>query len=267
MAKASNMNQARWDRLANAFEDTVCDITAVDMNHQMRRLVRRVKLPRRGSRLVDLGCGIGTFVMEFGDSFAEIIAVDFAPHILARAKSRQSASILEKTRWLRMDLAQAARKIGTVADLTVCLNVITSPDEKLRDRLWTSLASVTLPKGFALIVVPSIESANMVDELPVVQKNSKRRSTPAALAAQGLLNRAGAMQKHFSRGELARILPTYGLTPRRIARAYCPWSEEGLKKPRMSAAPYPWDWACLVQRVPATKVAAPRKKKSAGAVL
>lgn len=259
------MNQARWDRLANAFEDSVCDITAVDMTHQMRRLVRRVELPRRGACLVDLGCGIGTFVKEFGESFANIIAVDFAPHILARAKSRQTADILEKTRWLRMDLAQAARKIGTVADLTVCLNVITSPDEKLRDRLWTSLASVTLPKGYALIVVPSVESANMVDALPAVQKKSKRRTTPAALVAQGLLNRAGAMQKHFSRSELARLLPAYGLTPRRITRAYCPWSEEGLKKPRTSAAPYPWDWACLVQRVPASKVAAPRKKSSSGA--
>jgi SAM-dependent methyltransferase len=245
------LNRNQWNQLANDFEDSVCDLTATDLNSQLAKLMKHVKLPSEKARLVDLGCGIGTFIREFGGRFDGIVGIDFAAKILARAKNRQPADLLGRIQWHTMDTAQAPAAIGTCADLTVCLNVVTSPVEKTREEQWAAIAAVTKPGGFALVGIPSIESARMVDEVV----HAKKKGPRAVLDPKGLLDRTGAVQKHYSRPELKQIMERHGFTSVRISRVYCPWSEEGMKKPRASAAPYPWDWACLAQRA-AAKAAA-----------
>ena len=241
------MNRTQWNQLAAEFEDSVCDLTATDLTSQLSKLMKRVTLPNSGARLVDLGCGIGTFIREFGHRFEGIVGIDFAAKILARAKNRQPPQLVDRIQWRTMDTAQAPAAIGTCADLTVCLNVVTSPVEKTREEQWAAIAAVTRPGGFALVGIPAIESARMVDEVV----NAKKKGPRAVLDPKGLLDRTGAVQKHYSRPELRKIMERHGFTSVHISRVYCPWSEEGMRKPRTSAAPYPWDWACLAQRAAA----------------
>jgi len=244
------LNSKQWNQLAAEFEDSVCDLTATDLNSQLTRLMKHVVLPPGGARLVDLGCGIGTFIREFGDRFESIIGLDFAAKILARAKNRQPKELVERIQWHTLDLAQAPAAIGACADLTVCLNVVTSPVEKTREELWAAIAAVTKPGGFTIVGIPAIESARMVDDVV----NAKKKGPRAVLDPKGLLDRTGAVQKHYSRPELKQIMERHGFTSVRISRVYCPWSEEGMRKPRASSAPYPWDWACLAQRAAAKAV-------------
>jgi hypothetical protein len=140
-----------------------------------------------------------------------------------------------------LDVARAHEAFGASADLMVCMNVITSPSAARRKGLWASIAAVVKPRGLALIVVPSIESARMVHEI--------EHGRPASARAQrtGLLARSGAVQKHYARDELDRILPAHGLAVERIAPLYYPWSEEGLATPRGKAAS-PFDWVCVARR-------------------
>jgi SAM-dependent methyltransferase len=237
------MSRTDWNRLANKFETRVCDITRTETSDQVSRCVAAVAPSPQRSVLVDLGCGIGTFIQHFGDRFREIVAVDIAPRMVERAKERCNGR-LPKTTWLAMGIERAAKRIGTRADLTVCLNVITSPNRARQDGLWASVAAVTKPRGYALVVVPSIESARMVRE---VETRGRRRVKPTE--ADGVVRRADVWEKHYERRELSALLPRYGLVAKRIARGYFPWSQEGLTKPRSGDYKSPWDWVCLAQRV------------------
>ena len=95
------MKRADWNRLADNFESEVCDITREERTGKVERYVNAVKLPRRGAVLVDLGCGIGTFVSRFGSRFARIVAVDHASKIVARAKLSSTCATPVRSRYRR----------------------------------------------------------------------------------------------------------------------------------------------------------------------
>lgn len=230
------MNRVEWDLHAAKFESLVCDIVTDETSGQMPRFVAAACRSRKNLELVDLGCGVGSFVKKFGHRFERITGIDFAPRIVARARKR--CADLPNAKWLAMDVTQSAKVLGTVADLTVCLNVITSPRQAKRDALWSTMADVTKPKGFALVVVPSMESQLMVNKLGASADKIK---------AGGLVHRDGVWQKFYERDELISTVSGTGFEVTRIAKVYYPWSVDGLRKPRLSRQ-LPWDWGFLAQR-------------------
>jgi SAM-dependent methyltransferase len=243
------MDRAEWNGLADEFEESVCDIVASETNDQLRRFVSAARPLPKKPVLVDLGCGIGTFIRTFGRRFDRIIGVEYAPRIMARAKERCAG--VKGVEWLTMDAARAAKRIGCRADLTVCLNVITSASSATRNAQWASLAAVTKPSGFALVVVPSLESDEML-----MEAHRAERSGKAAATAGGLADRDGSRQKHYRRDELIEIFRGQGLEVKRLGPVFSPWSGEGLDRPRPGKAKGPWDWICLARkpgRSPATR--------------
>ncbi len=236
------VNRKEWDALAKDFEREVCDITRETKTDRIDRVMRRLKFSPSSDVLVDLGCGLGTFIARYGDRFAHSIGVEHAPRIIARAKK---ALADRQVRWLTSSLPPAARRIGRVADLTVCMNVITMPKARVRDAMWTSLARVTKRGGHALIVVPSIESDRMVERIAY-------GTTPAeakAAAPDGLVDRGGARQKHFAKDELRAVLAERGFRVTSIQRVTYPWAKEGLRKPRNAGTRMPYDWLVLARRL------------------
>lgn len=236
------MDRRAWNRHANEFEDMICDITVDERGNQVSRFVKASRLPANAV-LVDLGCGLGSFVQKFGSRFQKILAVDFAARIIARA--RQRCAEQPGVQWLVMDVARAFKAIGRCADLTVCMNVITSPSAAKRKALWSCLANVTKPSGFALVVVPSIESNEMVEQSVC----SARRTGAFATKRGGLVKHEDSWQKHFGRGELVTTMSDHGFLVKRIGCVSFGWDDEGLRNPRAAGRKSPWDWICLAQRV------------------
>jgi SAM-dependent methyltransferase len=237
------MSRREWNRTAENFKDLVCDIAAEETNDQLRRYVSAARPSPDKSVLVDLGCGIGTFVQKFGDRFSGIFAADFAAEAIRQAESAyRGATPVE---WRVADLTECPALFGTsCADLTVCLNVITSPSAAKRKSLWETVRLVTKPAGHALIVVPSIESCHMMAE----RENRGRKRPRAASRGDGIAVRGNVWQKHFSRGELVEILTGLGFEVARLGAVNYPWATEGLRKPRLAVQP-PWGWICLARRV------------------
>ena len=234
------MDRAEWNQLADDFEDAVCDIVASETSDQLRRYVGAARPLPKSPTLVDLGCGIGTFIQTFGHRFGRIVGVEYAPRIMARAKAR--CAKVKGVEWLTMDVARAADEIGCRADLTVCLNVITSASAAVRNAQWAAVAHVTKPGRFALVVVPSLESDEMLMGAHRAERSGKAPATEA-----GLADRDGARQKHYRRDELSEIFDGLGLDVKRLGRVFSPWSGEGLDTPRGDASG-PWDWIVLAQR-------------------
>jgi SAM-dependent methyltransferase len=238
------MNRAQWNKLASRFESQVCDITREGVTDQITRYVNAVPLPRTGSVLVDLGCGLGSFVGKFGNRFSRVIATDHAGKIIERA--RKLCVCKSPVTWLVTDLASVPDAIGCCSDLTVCMNVITSSNAKLRQAQWSSLARVTKPRGYALVVLPSVESDKLVREMGFrAGRAAEFKSTD-----DGLVERDKVFQKAYARAELASTFEAHGFAVKRIGRANYPWSVEGLRKPSTAKARLPWDWICLARRAP-----------------
>jgi SAM-dependent methyltransferase len=237
------VSRKEWDKLADEFEREVCDITRETKGREIARLVLGLRPSRRHSVLVDLGCGIGTFVERYGKLFRATFAVEHAPRIIARAKKR----LAKRTDivWLTSNIPPAARRIGALADLTVCMNVITMPSEKIRTQMWEGVAIVTRRRGHALIVVPSIESDRMVERIAYgTSRVQAMKDAPA-----GLVERGGSRQKHFAQGELHELLQQHGFRTLKMMRISYPWQKEGLRKPPNAGTRRPWDWLVLAQRL------------------
>lgn len=237
------MSRREWNRTADQFDELVCDIASEETNNQLRRFVSAAHPSRKSSVLVDLGCGTGTFVQKFGKHFRQVFAADFATAVVRQAeKTYQGATPAD---WRVADVKDCPKLFGRrVADLAVCLNVITSPSAARRKSLWASIKAVTKPSGHMLIVVPSIESCRMVAEW----ENRGRKKAKPASKKGGIAERGDIWQKHFSRGELAKIVSELGFAVVRLGAVSYPWSSEGLRKPRSATRP-PWDWICLAKRV------------------
>jgi SAM-dependent methyltransferase len=216
------VSRKEWDNLADDFEREVCDITRETSGREIARLVLGLRLSPGTSVLVDLGCGIGTFIERYGKLFRTTFAVEHAPRIIARAKKRLANR--SGITWLTSNIPPAAKRIGARADLTVCMNVVTMPQGRVRQQMWDGIAKVTKRNGHALIVVPSIESDRMVE-------------------------RGGSRQKHFAREELDALLATHGFRTKKVLRVSYPWQKEGLRKPRNAGKRQPWDWLVLAQRI------------------
>jgi 2-polyprenyl-3-methyl-5-hydroxy-6-metoxy-1,4-benzoquinol methylase len=234
------VDRAEWDELAENFEALVVDVTADETSDQVTRFVAAARLPK-SAVLVDLGCGIGSFIHRFGQRFAEIIGVEHAPRIVARAKAKCAG--MTNVRWITADVARGAKRIGPKADLAVCMNVITAENGAERTAQWRGLATVTKPGGFALVVVPSHDSERMVQKHTPAGKGGK-----PTFKDDGLSEKAGSWQKHYRRDELTALLARHGFQVKRMGRIYSPWSREGLRKPRNPAFKSPWDWICLAER-------------------
>ena len=236
------VSRKEWDALAKDFEREVCDITRETRTDRIDRIVRRLNPSPQTSVLADLGCGLGTFIARYGDRFAHAIGVEHAPRIIARARRALKG---RKVRWLTSSLPPAARRIGPVADLAVCMNVITMPQRRVRDAMWRSLARVTRPGGHALIVVPSIESDRMVERIAYGTSAAEAK----AASPDGLVERGGARQKHFAKDELRALLGAHGFRVATIERVTYPWQKEGLRKPRNAGSRMPYDWLVLAEKV------------------
>lgn len=230
------MSRRAWNLLATEFEDAVCDITSTS-GDRLAELVDRAR-PSRRRTLVDAGCGIGTFVERFGPRFGRVVAFDFAEAMVKRARRR--CRELKHVKWEALPLEEAGERFGPVAHLAVCLNVITSPDAKLRSRQWKSLAALVRPGGFLLVVVPSLESARYVAGL-------EGESLPSTQDKLDLIRRTDTRQKHFSRQQLRQRVNEQGLRVLSLRRIRYPWGDEGSEH---LAARSPWDWVCLAQKTP-----------------
>src|SRR3989440_4887847 len=213
------MSRREWNRTADQFDELVCDIASEETNNQLRRFVSAAHPSRKKSVLVDLGCGTGTFVQKFSKHFRQISRADVATAVVRKAEKTYQGTTPAK--WHVADVKDCPKLFGDrVADLAVCLNVITSPSAARRKSLWASVKAVTKPSGHMLVVVPSTESCEMVSEW----ENRARKKPKPALKKGGIAERGDIWQKHFSRDELIAIISELGFSVVRLGAVSYAWS-------------------------------------------
>lgn len=245
------LSRAQWNRLAARFNSSVCDITAGERGGVVHGLV--LDALRRNPRpvVVDVGCGMGTFIRRYGRRFGESVGVDFAERMLRGARRR--CAKVPRTRWVCSAVEDTPSKVGRVADLTVCMNVLTSPDGALRRRQWNALGRITQPGGCLLVVLPSFESAAFVADV----EERMNPGTSAQREADGTVQRGRARQKHYTRAEMRAAAERAGFRVIKVPKVHYGWNDEGLAPSKAIArGRFPWDWALLAVK----RAGSPRMK-------
>lgn len=238
-----SVSRAQWNRLAARFNSSVCDIVAGDRDRVMDGLVEQALKAHPKPTVVDLGCGMGTFIQRYGRKFGESIGVDFAERMLRGARRR--CAKVPRVRWACASVEDAPKTLSNTADILACFNVITSPDAALRRRQWKALAKVAKPGGHVLVVLPSLESSELVARV----EESLRPGSSGARLSDGSVHRGNARQKHYTRAELRAAAERAGLRVQKIARIPYPWSDDGVAAPKsVTRGRQPWDWVLVARR-------------------
>lgn len=236
-----SVSREQWNRLAARFNSSVCDIVAGDRDRVVDGLVEAALRRRPKPVVIDLGCGMGTFIRRYGRRFGESIGSDFAERMLRGARRR--CARVPRVRWVCSSVEDAPRLIGDRADISVCMNVLTSPDAALRRRQWRALGKITKPGGCTIVVLPSLESSQLVAR---VEEKLRPGSSGARSGDGTVVNRGKARQKHYTRAELRAAAEGAGIRVSKIVRVQYPWKDEGIEAaPGITGARRPWDWALL----------------------
>ena len=114
-------------------------------------LARKLVAPRAGGRLLDYGCGDGTFVAMVHADFAETLGVDVDPRQTAECVARLGH--LPGVRFgLARDLARAEPAGGW--NVVTCMEVLEHCIEPERRRVLDELARLVSRSGLVVISVP-----------------------------------------------------------------------------------------------------------------
>lgn len=244
--KPCGLTRGSWERLAHAFEGEVCDIVAADSRNVIERVIEGLRRDFSRSVLLDLGCGIGTFIQTHGRRFQSVYGADFSLNMLRYARRRCRG--VSNVRWLQADLSRIDHGTMPTGDLTVCLNVVTSPSKRIRNKMLRSLWKLTNPEGTTLLVVPSLESTLFVHR--TIKTGQLTGATKRKLLSRGILMCDGVAQKYFSKPEILEAIQQAGFRNCTARRVWIPWSEEGFEDghPRLKEKALPWDWLVVGHR-------------------
>ena len=243
LTKPAGLTRSSWERLAHAFEGEVCDIVAADCRKVIGGAIKGLRRDFSQATLLDLGCGIGTFIQTHGRRFRSVYGSDFSLNMLRYAKRR--CQDVPNVRWMQADLSQIDHATMPTGDVTVCLNVVTSPSKRIRNKMLRSLWKLTNAGGTTLLVVPSLESTLFVHR--TIKRDQLTGASKRKLLSQGILMCDGVVQKYFSKREALDSMRKAGFRKCTARRVWIPWSEEGLEDdhPRLNGKALPWDWLVL----------------------
>jgi SAM-dependent methyltransferase len=128
-----------------------CPSRVVRWSHGSRfELARRLVSPHKGGRLLDYGCGDGTFVAMVHGDFRETAGLDVAAGQIEQCRAR-----LGHLPGVRFALTRdAARDAAGPWDVVTCMEVLEHCLEPERRRVLDEIASLARPRGHVVISVP-----------------------------------------------------------------------------------------------------------------
>jgi ubiquinone/menaquinone biosynthesis C-methylase UbiE len=232
------MKTRDWDKLAAAYEAEVCDIFVRDRQRVIARWLQESGLLVGRRTLLDIGCGIGSFVKKYGRHFGASLGTDHSQRMLQIA-ARRCRSIPHAT-WLQADVQALPATLHGRGDLVVCSNVITFVSAAACHRAMQQVARCTKPGGALLFILPALESHDAVVALETGRVAPKRGAT-------AIVRRDDRMQRFYTAAGARQLAVRAGLRAIEVRKVWYPWADEGL-----TTAPrgheLPWDWLVTARR-------------------
>ena len=226
------MKAADWDQLADAYAAEVCDIFMRDRRGVIARWLKESGVLRGRRTLLDLGCGIGSFLRKYGRHFGAKIGSDHSARMLhyARSRCRGQKDIV----WAQADVFALPARWRASADLVVCANVVTFVAPGACGRALRQIVRTVKPGGRVLLIIPALESHDAVVALETGRPAPRRRHT-------AVVRRDDRRQRFFTAEGIAQLARNTGLMQVEVRKVWYPWIDEGITHPPRGVEA-PWDW-------------------------
>jgi len=243
------MGARDWDRVASDYFAEVVSPLEQGVPRALERALAAVPDPATKT-VGDLGCGIGPLLPPLARRFGRVLAIDFSPAMLARARATCRA---RNVTMHRADLADLRAFAGRL-DVAVTVNAVLTPDSARLDRIFDGLRRVLRPGGVFLGVFPAMEA--VLYQGFMIHERERRRYTPARarMRTSRILERAKydfvhgtycedtRAQKFFYAFELTYRLRRAGFRQVRLGRVTYPWTDVLGGYERFPGEPPMWDW-------------------------
>jgi SAM-dependent methyltransferase len=238
-----------WDRIAADYFGEIVSPFHAGVPRVLVRALDAVPDARRKT-VADLGCGMGLLLPALAARFRRVLAIDFSPAMLARARAacRQPHVCVE-----RADLADLSAFAGRL-DVAVTVNAVLTPDPDRIDRIFGELRRVLRARGLLLGVFPAMEP--ILYQGYLIHERERRSHAPerARLRTSRILERGRydfvhgtyreekRAQKFFYAFELRHRLRRAGFRRLRLGRVTYPWGDAVSGYESFPGEPPMWDW-------------------------
>jgi SAM-dependent methyltransferase len=247
-------NQDRhWSRHAAQYDEVFLDPYAPDVDNPL--WVALAAVPDAGEKTVaDLGCGNGPLLPHLVERFQTVIALDFAPGMIQRARSRLGPEAASRVRFLERPMHELEDLAGQI-DVAVTVNSLVMPDVRLIDRTLHSVRAGLKPDGQLLGIVPAID-AIAYHVMLLMDRDLDRGLEPreaerlAALQVErryydfvfGRFRYQGLRQKFWHPFEVEYRLAKAGFTGITLSKVLYPWDQNLAGAGELAGFPRSWDW-------------------------
>ncbi len=233
-----------WDRIAHRWTSEVFNTLLCARSPVVRDELTATA--RRACNIADFGCGIGTYLPLLSRLFDEVHGFEQAPRCVEVARKR-----MRSRKNVKVDVAhRAAPSMRNRFDAVLCVNVALHPEKSEWHSVLRSMNAMLRPKGRFLLVVPALESAELVakarrphiDPLVRAVKHFRPPIRP------GVVRFGGVPTKHYTHTELRQTLSDLGLEGIRLRKVEYTWHSHGITPPPALRGEKPWDWFVSARR-------------------
>ncbi len=235
----AEMRAKDWDHLADVYAEEVCDIFQRDTRGVIARWLRAQRLLDGRRTLLDVGCGIGSFLRRYGRYFPMKTGADHSRRMLQLARHR--CRMQPDIRWAQADVLALPRAWRASADLAVCANVLTFVPVGACLRALRQVTGTLRVGGYALLIIPSLESHDRVLAWET------GHAAPVRRGGSAVVQRDDRRQRFHTQVGAQRLAERAGLMAVQVRKVWYPWRDEGLAPPARGAEP-PWDWLVTGRR-------------------
>ena len=209
------MNRAFWETVSANYQQEVLSVFDNDAEGLVKKRIADAAVSFPKGNAVDLGCGVGRFTPLLADSFSHVYACDFSSVALKRARSRCRNK--KNVTYCEFDLTGDPAPFDPV-EFVLCVNVLIMPSLAQRLRAWRAVTNQVKHGGTLLLVVPSMESAQMEHYRTVESwlgegetcaaaiRNSIQEKATASDLRMGIYQLDGVRTKHYLREEIQDVL-------------------------------------------------------------
>ncbi|MCH6257484.1 class I SAM-dependent methyltransferase [Puniceicoccaceae bacterium K14] len=232
-----------WDKICKNYCSEILSVYDDDLQGIVKQRIKEAGAAFSSARVADLGCGVGRFTPLLANSFGEVDACDFS--IVGLGKAKRRCRGLGNVNFHQVDLSRDVLPFEPV-DFAFCANVLIMPTLDKRLRAWRSVCSQVARGGSLLLVVPSMESAQMefYDSIEshlsdgygcseAVRLSIEEKATTADLRL-GIYQLDGVKTKHYLREELKQMLEVREFEVKSIEKVKYPTEGYGNL--------FRWDW-------------------------
>ncbi len=239
-----------WSEAARVYEEEFVDPYRPGVRSPLLDTLRTVE-GRADKVVADLGCGIGPLLPFLAEHFRHVLAIDFAPGMLERARERCTG--LANVEFIAAPLTDLGALAGRV-DVAVAVNSLVLPDVRDLDESLRQVRATLRPGGLFLGILPAMDAVHYLTTLlldralgsgkplDVARKNAAHFNDHDCYDfAFGQFRFRGLEQHFWQPFEIGYRFRRAGFGRMRTAKVHLDWEQFAWGRD-LQRYPPPWDW-------------------------